>query len=719
MNFEMMPAFAAALMSGAVATAMLVRRRRSVAGWCFFAGMMILASESVCNGLSQGATEPGALMRWQTFALLAKCGLPAVWLAFSVTYSRGNYSEYLERLRIPLCLALLLPLGLAAGSHGSLLHSSEGTHFARAAWLHSTGAARLLDILLLSTFVLILMNLEKTFRAAVGTMRWRIKFLVLGLAVVFGARIYTESEALLFSGHSLALASIESVSLLIGCLLVATAYLRSGFAEIEIYPSHAVMESSVTVILAGGYLFVVGVFAQVVSVLGGTGNFQLQAFLILLAIAALAVLIFSERLRMSVRNFVSRHFQSSQRDVRKIWTLFTQRMASVMDQPGLCLASAKLISETFNTLSVTVWVLDKREEGLVLGASTAVGEGMPIDPNAKLAASGGLLAGLRALARPFDLEKIGEPWGADLRDATPSQFRKGGNRIGLPLMAGERTLGIVILADRVNGARYSVEELDLLKCIGDQIAAGLLNLRLSEELAQAREIEAFQTMSAFFVHDLKNAASSLGFMLKNLPVHFDDPVFRADALRGIGNTTNRINLLIDRLCIFRTELDLSPVETDLNQLLIESLEEMKAFPRVEVVTDLRPLPKILADREHLQIVLTNLLLNAADAVGDTGRVTVETRERGGRAILCVVDDGCGMSETFLKNSLFRPFQTTKKRGTGIGMFQSKMIVEAHHGSIQVTSEPGRGTTFCVSLPAMGPAERKYGREREVEQMQEI
>jgi putative PEP-CTERM system histidine kinase len=369
-----------------------------------------------------------------------------------------------------------------------------------------------------------------------------------------------------------------------------------------------------------------------------------------------------------------------------------------MDQPGLCLASAKLISETFNVLSVTIWLLDKREERLAIGASTALDAAEPVELATPAADSTGFLPGMRRSAVPFDLEKETDPWAAALRQANPSQFRGGGNRLGIPLLAGERVVGIAILADRVNGARYSVEELDLLKCIGDQIAAGLLNLRLSDELAHTRELQAFQTMSAFFVHDLKNAASSLGLMLKNLPVHFDDPEFREDALRGIANTTNRINQLINGLGVLRNKLDLKRVEIDLNQLLDESLEEMKAFPSVELVKTLHPLPKIVADREHLQTVFTNLLLNAADAVGGAGRVTVETREREGWAVVCVGDDGCGMSDAFLKNSLFRPFQTTKKRGIGIGMFQSKMIVEAHQGNILVQSEAGKGTTFEVSLP---------------------
>ena len=660
--------------------------------------MLVLAVASLLNGLAEEASGIEPLARWMTLALLAKCALPICWIAFSLTYSRGNYLEFLHRWKYALWGAALIPIGIATACRGRLLALPAGTGFAQGMWLRSTGAGKLLDVLLLGAFVLILMNLERTFRSAVGTMRWRIKFLVLGLAVMFGARVYTQGEALLFSGHNVALGGIDSISLFIGCFLMTVAYLRSGFAEIEIYPSHAVIEGSMTVLLVGGYLFIVGVMAQVMATVGGKGDFQLRAFFVLLGIAGLAVLIFSDRLRQRIRDFVSRHFHTSQRDVRRIWTLFTQRMASVLDEPGLCMASAKLISETFNVLSVTIWLLDKRDERLVIGASTALSEGKPIDLRARLAAAVGFLPGLRQSSLPFDLEKVTEDWGGALREASPSQFKGGGNRLGVPLMAGERPLGIAILADRVSGIRYSVEELDLLKCIGDQIAAGLLNLRLSEELVHGRELQAFQTMSAFFVHDLKNAASSLGLMLKNLPVHFDDPEFRADALRGIGNTANRINQLIGGLGVLRNKLDLRPVEFDLNQLLTESLEEMKAFPSVELVKVLQPMPKIVGDRGHLQTVFTNLLLNAADAVGGAGKVTVETREREGLAIICVADDGCGMSDAFLRNSLFRPFQTTKKQGIGIGMFQSKMIVEAHRGNILVQSETGKGTTFEVSLP---------------------
>jgi len=274
------------------------------------------------------------------------------------------------------------------------------------------------------------------------------------------------------------------------------------------------------------------------------------------------------------------------------------------------------------------------------------------------------------------------------------------------LRAGEQSLGALVLADRVNGAEYTDEELHLLQCIADQVTSVLLNLRLANEVARTREMEAFRTMSAFFVHDLKNTASSLNLMLKNLPVHFDDPAFREDALRGIGNTAQRIEEMIGRLSALRQRPAFNPVEADLNQLVSEVLDRLDGMPHVELTREFQPLPRILADREQIQSVVNNLVLNARDALGSGGRIRVRTEHIGSSVVLTVMDNGCGMSAAFMRDSLFRPFQSTKKKGLGIGMFQSRMIVEMHGGSIRVESEPGKGSTFRVNLPAKDATWRK-------------
>jgi putative PEP-CTERM system histidine kinase len=689
--------FVAGFFSLVLAGVSLIRRKPSPATWCFLAGMTALGIDSILTGLGLRATQLGELLYWLTAAFIVQSVVPAIWLCFSLTYSRADYCESLTRWKIPLVVGLL-PMGLSLWFSDQLFQVVPGGTQGNVWRLQFGAMATALNALHLIVLVLILMNLEQTFRSAVGTMRWRLKFVVLALVVIFGARLYVRSQGILFSAPDMALWSVESGALLIGCLFLTLAYARTGWAEIPVYPSSAVLRSSLTVLIVGGYLFIVGVLAQVVKRFGGAELFQFQGLVVLLGMAGLAVLLLSDRARQKIHAFVVRHFRKAQHDSVRVWSMFSQRLASVTDQAGLCAVSARLVSETFDVLSVTLWLHDQEKEQFVVGASTSrqepeAGATMPAD-----VASSAVSAGLRTRFSPFDLEDVNEAWAEELRKLNSRVFAKGGHRLCVPLRAGEQSLGFLVLADRINGAIYTVEELELLKCIADQITSVLLNLRLASEVARARELEAFRTMSAFFVHDLKNAAASLNLMLKNLQVHFEDPAFREDALRGIGNTARRIDDMIASLTALRQRSNLVRVDADLNQIVSEALDRVNEMPDIELTREFQPLPRILADREQIQNVVTNLVLNARDALGPGGRIQVRTEHRGGRAVLSVIDNGCGMTQAFVKQSLFRPFQSTKKKGLGIGLFQSHAIVQAHGGGMYVETEVGKGSTFLATFP---------------------
>jgi putative PEP-CTERM system histidine kinase len=692
-------ALAAGMSSAALAAAAARRKQRSLATWCFSAGMLVFALESLFGAIANDALSPEKAAFWGTLALAAKSFLPGVWLTFSLTYSRANYRDFLLRSRWLLGGAFLVPLLSLAAIYRPFFYVVAYKPPVDGWGLMLDDPAKILNVLVLVSTVLILMNVERTFRAAVGTMRWRIKFLVLGLGVIFGARIYTGSQALLFSDYSSGRLSVEAIALLIGCALIAVAYLRTGFSEIDVYPSRAVLQTSVTVLLTGAYLFVVGVLAQIVVRFGGAASFPIDAFVVLLGVAILAVLLLSDRAQQSLQLFISRHFKRPQHDFRQIWARFTRSLSSALDETALGTIAARLISETFGALSVSTWLFDQQGERLIRVNSTAEAEQAPSDDSTTSIAGRELnSAELIKLSRPFDLGRAKEKWARDLMERSSGQFRTGGSPICVPLIGGEHCLGAIVLADRVRGLGYSAEEMDLLKCIGEQVAASLLKLRLTEEIMERKELEAFQTMSAFLIHDLKNAASTLGLMLENLPTHFNNPAFREDAFRGIGTAASRINDLINRMNALRHELPLKPAELDLNLVVTEALATLNGTLENKLVTKFDQIPKILADGQQLQSVCTNLLLNACDAVDTNGRISVETTRQGEWVALSVSDNGCGMTEHFIKNSLFRPFRSTKKKGLGIGMFQSKTIVEAHQGKIYVESQLGVGTTFRVMLP---------------------
>ena len=172
-------------------------------------------------------------------------------------------------------------------------------------------------------------------------------------------------------------------------------------------------------------------------------------------------------------------------------------------------------------------------------------------------------------------------------------------------------------------------------------------------------------------------------------------------MRSISRSVDHINNLVGRLNEFRSAFEIETVECDLNGMVNRVIESFEEEGNIQIKLDLSPLPVIRGDREKLQSVVANLIINAREATvnGDRYTIDLHTGQENEFAVISVSDRGCGMAPDFVKDSLFRPFCTTKsKKGIGIGMFQARMIVEAHCGKIEVESEVGAGTTFRVLLP---------------------
>ncbi len=667
-------------------------RPRSAVSWCFFAGMALLAAERMLEQRAAAAHSAEAVLKWLGLSMWVNAAFPGFWLAFSLMYARGNAAEHVRRWRWILVVAFLVPPAVMAGVIGPVLvHAvgEEGDVFRFAA----AGKACLMLVLILILGVII--NLEKTFRASVGMSRWRIKYMFLGLAMIFGVKIYTLSQMLLFSAYDPALSRLATLGVILGCGLIAIGHFRSGFGEIDLYPSRTVLQGSLTILLAGGYFLVVGVLAQLVTMMGGMASFPAQALVVLLGLVGLTVLLLSDRFRTGLQRFVSRHFQRAEHDFRKIWTEFTKRTSSVLDETTLAVNAAEVISENFQVLGVTVFRASMDPPALHCLSST---ERQRTQTHIDLDASA--MAEIRALGQSFNLEDPKNAWADVVRKTCPTTFDHGGDRLAIPLVASEQLVGLVILADRVNGVPYSHEEMDLLACIGDQLAGAFLNHSLTEKVLQAKELEAFQTISTFFVHDLKNAANSLNLTLQNLPIHFDDPEFRVDAVKTVGRAVERINQMILKLSSLRHELQLHRQPCRLDLLCAEVLDDLDPEMRNGGVIhrDLQVVPECRLDPEAIHSVVTNLVVNAREAMVGKGDIHVATRTENGRLILAVADEGCGMSAEFIKNQLFRPFHSTKTKGLGIGMFQCKKIVEAHQGSIGVESSPDQGTRFTILFP---------------------
>jgi putative PEP-CTERM system histidine kinase len=673
----------------------LLKNRRSFAHLTFACGLLVLAFEAGFTGFGLGDGWTVERMKWQGLRLGATALLPGIWFLFALTFGRAKHKEIVTKWLWAIFVSFAVPLFLVIVFRGSFF--LEGNRFPPSSgWpLLLAWPGYLFYFFFLIWSVFILMNLERTLRGSAGRVRWQIKFLMVAVGGLFASRIYSGSQAVLFSSLTENLEMFNVVSVLIVDILILIAFSRLGILTIDIYPSQIFLYNSVIVLIVGIYLIAIGVLSKVLHHLDKIYNLPLEGLVIFLLLLGLTVALFSEEVRHQVRRFISRHFKRPRYDYRQNWRGFTQATAFLTETKNLCAVVAKIVAEMFDVSSATIWLADETGENLSYGGSTTFSEAQGRELGKEIAS---LIGGMRQEQEPLDFDMCGNIWAAALKRLNPDLFRRARIRYCVRLVAGDQFLGFMTLNDRIRRGLFSIEDFDLLKTVADQTAGNLLNLKLSADLHHARTAEAFQRMSAFFVHDLKNVASRLSLTIQNLPAHFDNPEFRSDAVRTISESLTKINGMCNRLSSLGEKLELQRRGSDLNELLEDTLFSLNGCLKTSPAQDLQPIPEVLVDPEQMQKVLINLLLNAHEATSEKGEVRITTRRQDGFAVLSVADSGCGISEEFIEKSLFRPFQTTKKKGMGIGLYQSKMIVEAHGGRIEVESKEGSGTTFRVMLP---------------------
>jgi putative PEP-CTERM system histidine kinase len=712
--------FAAAYFSLIVTLGVLLRDKHSFVHRTFAAGMLLFAAAELFRGMSYGTVSPEDAVYWQKRVLAASALLPAVWLAFSVTYARADAAKFLSQWKWAIVGLAVVPIAFVAIFRKSFfvgaIYLPRGDSWS----ILLNWPGRAWQLFLICSSLLILINLERTVRSSTGRIRWQMKFTVLALGLLFALRIYLASQQLLFSTIDTGTVSINGFALIAANVLFAISLLRGSALNLDLYVSTAAIHNSLTVILAGVYLLVVGVLARAARYLSPNESLPLDSFVVFISLTTLTILLLSNRLRRALRLFVSRHFSRPLYDYRKVWMELAQRTISLVDQRELSTAISRMVSESLEILSVSVWVIDESQRRLTLAGSTALpqAQAKALEKAGKSAPE--FIRFVRERLGCIDIEQEELAWPKEIMQAEPSLSGESRMRYAVGLHAGGELVGIMTLnSDRVGRQPLSQEDIALVETLAAQLASSLLNLKLSAQLRQAKEVETFQTVSTFFVHDLKNLASRLSLTMQNLPANYDNPEFRADALRVISNSVSKIDDMCTRLSMLKQDIELRLNECDLTVFIAAALDEFKSNLKAELRKDLQPLPKALVDSEQLHKVLTNLVMNANEAVNGSGLIQVATIHEGNTIGFAVRDNGCGMSDEFIEKSLFRPFQTTKKKGLGIGLFHSKLIVEAHHGRLEVNSAPGAGTEFRVLIPVAVEESRTLRNVAKVQQIRSV
>jgi len=274
-----------------------------------------------------------------------------------------------------------------------------------------------------------------------------------------------------------------------------------------------------------------------------------------------------------------------------------------------------------------------------------------------------------------------------------------------PIRAQSRLTAFVALGKQLRGEAYGVDDCDLLSVISHHIGALLSHATLAEERQASAELEALHRFSVFCLHDLKNLAARLSLIAQNVENHGREPAFQESAMRTVSDTAKKIIALVSKLSLKSVKPTFAgaPELVEISALIEEVLAPMRGEGMVRFHVTGGPVQPILGVRDQIHQVFLNVLLNAKQAIGQNGDISIAIEQSNGSVVVTVDDTGDGIPSHMLE-SLFRPSQSSRPGGLGVGLYQCKQIVEASRGTIQIRSEVGKGTQVRIELPLPRPSD---------------
>ncbi|MGB8170044.1 MAG: PAS domain S-box protein, partial [Chthoniobacteraceae bacterium] len=259
--------------------------------------------------------------------------------------------------------------------------------------------------------------------------------------------------------------------------------------------------------------------------------------------------------------------------------------------------------------------------------------------------------------------------------------------------------------------------LSIVENITERIASDKQRSELEVQLRQSQKMEAIGQLSGGIAHDFNNILTVIqgnAALLQNLDL---EPTETRDCCNQISRAAERAASLTRQLLMFARKQQMQPANLDLNETVAQITKMLQRILGEDITlrTEYAPaLPLIHADIGMVEQIILNLAVNARDAMAGGGKLTLRTssgrrpdKNGGEESFVCLhsIDTGCGIPPEVLPR-IFEPFFTTKEvgKGTGLGLATVYGIVQQHHGDIRVESEPGKGTTFTVTFPALATTE---------------
>jgi len=550
--------------------------------------------------------------------------------------------------------------------------------------------------LLLALLGLVL--IEQVYRnAGAGERSW-LRYLLFGVGGQFTYDLFLYAQSELMGGIDSTAWALRGVAVAIAVPVLVLAVRNSVASNASIFISRHVIFYSTALAAVGIYLCAMAAGGYYVRFVGGTWGGALQLLFLVGAAAVLLSLLWSGVLGRRLRVFISKHFYRNKYDYRVEWLRFVRTLSSAAPE-SVQMGALQALTQVFPSPRALLFVPD--ESGNQFRAIAAwSGSAEQIAFPADVSRATDFVQFMQQRHWIIDVDEYRRsPATYDNIQLPESLFVDSTMSIVVPIMQGEALAGFILLARPPQPFELTYEDRDMLMTMGRHVATHLAQHEADRKLAENRQFETYSRLTAFMMHDLKNSVAQLRLVVSNAVKFRRQPEFVDDAMATIDNAAQRITRLLDQLRVGAAGSVRRPLK--LHDLLHMALARCTGNTPAPVMVSSNEGVVVEADQENLASVIEHVIRNAQDATPDDGSVTITVSRADSQVTIAVADTGRGMEPDFLRDRLFRPFDTTKgSAGMGVGAYQAREYVRSLGGHVDVQSSPGQGTRFAITLPVL-------------------
>lgn len=545
-----------------------------------------------------------------------------------------------------------------------------------------------------SLSIIALLIIEQVWRNSSNQGKANVKYILISTGIVFGYDFVMYSDALLFGEISPTLENARTGVNLLAIPTLMLSLVNRKDTPIAMQVSRHVVFHTTTFVLGGIYLLCVAAGGYYINSFGGTWAEALRVLFLSAGTLVLILILSSASIRAKIMVFISKNFFDYKYDYREEWIHSTNTLKAFEDS-SIAMRTVEAMGRLIGSTDGCIWCRNSDGNYAPKGTMGNFDSRMDI-----IDEHSDIVCFFKEYQWIIDIHEFMEdPAKYNLIEIPECILDANNGWLVVPLKLNEQVSGFVLLCEPLTPLELNWENYDILKIVAQQASSYLEQSYAQDKLAEARQFEAVNKTSAFLIHDIKTVIAQLSLLNKNAEKHKHNPAFIEEMIKTTRHSVEKMDHLVLQI---RNPASTDKVERlNFNEIINEISESFHSANPVPKFSLVHEELWLNADKEQLSSAVGHIIQNAIDATPKDGEVSVSIKPSHDSLFIFVQDSGSGMSADFIKDHLFKPFDSTKGlTGMGIGVYQSREYLRKLGGNISVSSELGLGTCFTLKIPVL-------------------